>query len=527
MRSASMSILPLLVLLGSACAVSAQDGPEHTRNESNAIDNGTAESDATAVALGMVRLTSPGIGTCSGTLIDDVWVLTAAHCTIDFTQLRFDLGPQSSTTRYVVHHPSLDAALVRLDTPLRGGKPRLADVVRPGQTVKCYGYGRDSFRGTTGSLSSAWLTVDSTSPTEITFRLNASGQLQNKGDSGGTCLDSAGAAIGVDFERPTTDVVHLVPMPAIAAWVRSHTSKEAIIPWRHFASDAAGNYGATGYWRFDPGGAVARNVLQSSVPAEWVQSGFADFDGNGHRDFLWRNKATQKLRFWLTDGAFILRKVEIADSIGPDFEIGGTGDFDGDGLADIAFRNDSADVRLLYSPATTPVQSGTIAVGNGDWKISGTGDFDGDGRTDLLWYNAPSALMGIWYMGSAQPFLGPLLGYVSVAAPTVGDFDGDGHDDIFWRNYSDGTNVMWLMGDRYNQTVKSALSAETVADTKWMAVAAPDVDADGRHDLFWRYIDSTSTAEQPVGYWRMNGADRVGDPVLLGNVDLTWGVIGN
>lgn len=144
---------------------------------------------------------------CSGVLLSNEWVLTAASCNSAIGDT-VTMGSQSRSVRWVIRNPDVasgvDVALVRLDTPMTMFgltsfyRRQIATApVSIGAAAACYGHGNDTFGGGAGTLRAADLTVADNSNNQYTFRPNASGQIMWSGDTGAPCLDSFGLIFSI------------------------------------------------------------------------------------------------------------------------------------------------------------------------------------------------------------------------------------------------------------------------------------------------------------------------------------------
>ncbi len=195
-----------------------------------------------------------------------------------------------------------------------------------------------------------------------------------------------------------------------------------------------------------------------------------------------------------------------------------TGDVDGDGFADLAatapgfdgvgpregrlviFRGGSAG---LASPATWTVPSGVASAGFG--SDLAVGDLDCDGRADLAsdwttWSGgqADEGRIGVWLGGPAGPAAAPSWTWepdqtrvYGASALLAADWTGDGCDDLAaglssWdgAQTDQGRAVVFYgrVGGPPAAPSWSVQGNQAQADAG-MALAAGDVDADGRADL--------------------------------------------
>ncbi len=194
------TVTALIAVSLAACV--APSGDEATGAGSEAIINGTLQN------LGQnsfVRLPVPG---CTGTLLDNQWVLTANHCTSHVGDA-VTMDNQVRTVARVVPHPDVirgvDIALLKLSAPMSHAgsttafrRTLRATVAPQGTHVRCFGYGQ-SFNGAGITSQLRLMELGTTGGGDNAYYFERNGPLQSAapGDAGGGCLDDTGAVLAV------------------------------------------------------------------------------------------------------------------------------------------------------------------------------------------------------------------------------------------------------------------------------------------------------------------------------------------
>jgi hypothetical protein len=223
-----------------------------------------------------------------------------------------------------------------------------------------------------------------------------------------------------------------------------------------------------------------------------ARAAVADFNGDGHPDYVLRNPGTRQTAIW-----YLNNNVYQGGALGPTIAAGwaleGVADFSRDTHPDYALFNPGTNrTAIWYLSGPTFIGSAFGPTLPSGWELVATGDFNGDGYPDYVLYKAATRQTAIWYLNNnvyVSGGYGPTLP-VNWSVIGVADFNGDGHTDYALFNFSNHQTAIWylsgrtLLGGAYGPTIPSG----------WALVATADFNGDGHPDYLLYNPASRQTA---------------------------------
>lgn len=233
----------------------------------------------------------------------------------------------------------------------------------------------------------------------------------------------------------------------------------------------------------------------SSAPplleTNWMK-GFADYDGDGYRDFVRAVRAPLTPYLDIVsgyDGTLLLRQWHPLGFLG---DVAHAGDFDGDRVPDmIAVRGQgtaSAQMLEVYSPSRNVVFWQYVGQGlSFGTEVLGNLDTDGDGRPDVVTktFEATRADVFVFdHFGNLRYTIPCLVqGRRPASLADMGDMDGDRCSDFLIGCLEPtGRGLQWLVSGRTGATIRETYGPAPGAQLALHVANTGDVDGDGVDD---------------------------------------------
>jgi hypothetical protein len=232
-------------------------------------------------------------------------------------------------------------------------------------------------------------------------------------------------------------------------------------------------------------------------PAAAARAAVADFNSDGHPDYVLRKASTRQTAIW-----YLNNNVFISGALGPGITVGwvldGVADFNRDVHPDYALFNASTDrTAIWYMSGPTRIASAYGPTLAGGWELVATADFNANGYPDYVLYKPSTRQTAIWYLRNnvyVSAGYGPTLP-VNWSLVGAADFNRNGHRDYVLFNSSNHQTAIWYLSGRtflrgaYGPTIPSG----------WALVATADFNSDGHPD----YLLYNPTSRQ-TAIWYLN-----------------------
>ncbi len=194
---------------------------------------------------------------------------------------------------------------------------------------------------------------------------------------------------------------------------------------------------------------ISATPTPTPTPTPVARAQVADFNGDGHPDFVVQNPGTHQ-----TAIVYLHNNVVISAAFGPTlpalWRLRGVADFNIDSHPDYGlFNSNTGQTAIAYLSGPTVIDAALGPTLPAGWELVATADFNGDGYPDYVLYIASTGQTVIAYLNNTVVVggaFGPSLpaGWALVA---TADFNGDGHPDYLLYNAETRQTEIWYLNN--------------------------------------------------------------------------------
>ncbi|MFG2989194.1 FG-GAP-like repeat-containing protein [Streptomyces sp. NPDC048257] len=447
---------------------------------------------------------------CTGTLVDEWWVATAASCFAAVPGQQVPAGTPAlgatvtlagGETREVTEiapRAERDVVLARLVLPARGTATVKVSASAPaaGTSLNAAGFGRTKAEWVPGKVHTGTFTLDSAAATTLAITGKGTDAIC-KGDTGGPLLNAAGELVGINSRSWQGGCLGADPAETRTGAIAART--DDLAQWIAKTTE--------------PRRSAAANEVGGADQVRW-----ADWDGDGKPDYI-SIAANGNVSVWLNRGPNAWGTArKVASGTTTDRSRVRLADYDGDGKADYWVINPDGSVNVHINRG---------GDGGGGWQNRGLvasgittnqeqvrfADWDGDGRSDYITI-LDNGNVSVWLNRGDNAWVG--LGKVASGTTTdrsrvrLTDWNGDGKADYWVINPNGSVNVHANLGGDGHGGWDNLGQVASGVTTEHGRVHFADFDGDTHADFLLRGSGTSTAYSAWLGDGKVNGWNGLG-----------------